>query len=186
MLASLSFSHVAFGACITAPLLGTLAVSAWGSGAAHKGPAEVLVGYRWSNLQGEEKKKKLSLVQKTVTRLVISKILLFFFLLCRYLFHNFSFALRWDRLPTMLAIWCCGAGSLFHNPTLNAGQAGGGWGWGFEIWKGRKLCHSVSLPPFSACSLPWVFCHSTNAGKTLWVSTSKIKRAAGSVSTYQL
>lgn len=57
---------------------------------------------------------------------------------------------------------------------------------GGESEKGESCAILFSFPPFSACSFPQVFCPSTNAGRTLRISTSNIKKAEGSVSTYEL
>lgn len=57
--------------------------------------------------------------RRLCTGFVISKILLFFFfpVSVQALFHKFSAASGWDRMPFMLAIRCYGAGSLpFSQP----------------------------------------------------------------------
>lgn len=78
-----------------------LACQHLGLGTVLKKPAEVL----------------LSLLWKIVYRIGDEIFLHIFFLVCRHLFHDFYFALRWDRLPTTLAVWCGGAGSLsFSQP----------------------------------------------------------------------
>lgn len=112
-----------------------------------QGTSDILVGYRWSHVQGE--KKETITCSEDCTGFMISKILLFFLLVCR----PFSISSLLPRVETGCPLcWQHDAmelaAFLFHSPTLNAGQAG----WGKQIWKGRRLCCS-SFPSTLSCLL---------------------------------